>query len=155
LHEEIMMFDAAAPDTQDLGYVAHFLARRQALVTLAALPTAFVTANRLFSPETHNLDARRDLFLSRCAASLTACLHLLRGSDLTTVDQLVSAYLLQLERIARQQSKYQQMAAALASQAHRIFRIISLHRNTLRVLEQHSKQALYFANIAADASCQA
>ena len=155
LHEEILMFDAAAPDRQELGYAAHALARRQALVTLAALPTAFITANRLFSAETLSLDARRDFFLTRCAASITACWHLLRGSDLSAVDQVVSTYLLPLEGIARQRSKYQQTAAVLASQAHRIFRIIALHRDTLRVLEQHSKQALYYATVSSDANSQA
>jgi tetratricopeptide (TPR) repeat protein len=155
VHEEILMFDAAAPRRDDVAHTAHVLARRQALITLAALPTAVATASQFLSTDTRSAGAKRDIFLAQCAASLTACWHLLRGSDLSTVDQVVSAYLLPLEGIARKSSTYQRAAAVLASQAHRIFRIIALHRNTLQVLEQHSKQALYYAKISADSGSQA
>jgi tetratricopeptide (TPR) repeat protein len=150
LNEEILMFDATVPDREDPGYAAHVLARRQALVTLAALPAALVTANQLLSSETRSFDAGRDFFLSRCAASITACWHLLRGSDLATVDHMLAAILFPLEGIARQRSRHQQSAAALASQAHRISGIVALHRDKLRVRERHCKQALYYATIASD-----
>jgi tetratricopeptide (TPR) repeat protein len=150
LHEEILMFDAAAPDRDEVGYAAHAFGRRQALVTLAALPMALITANQLLSTETRSADAGRDLFLSRCAASVTACWHLLRGSDLATIDRVLSGYLLPLEGVARQHSRYQRAAAALVSQAHRISGITALHRNKLSVRERHCKQAVYYAEIAGD-----
>ncbi len=154
LHQEILMFDAAAPDHQDVAYMAHALSRRQALATLAALPTTLAA----FSPAsagTVSTPAATEPFLARCAASLTACWHLLRGSDLSTVDRVVPTYLFALEGAARQQSRYQQAAARLASQAHRILGIVALHRDPLKVRERHCKQALYCATAAADTNSQA
>jgi tetratricopeptide (TPR) repeat protein len=150
VHEEILMFDAAVPDRDEGAYAAHALGRRQALATLAALPMALVTANQLLATDAHSPDAGRDLFLSRCAASITACWHLLRGRDLPTIDQVLSGYLLPLEALARQRSKYQRAAAALASQAHRISGTTALHRHRLSVRERHCKQAVHYAGIACD-----
>jgi hypothetical protein len=152
LDEEILMFDAVAPEHQGPDHTAHSLARRQALISLASLPLTITAANLAAS---RSRGAARNFFLSRCAASITACWHLLRGSDLSAVDQMLSGYLLTLEGIAQQQSKYQQLAAGLASQAHRISGIIALHRNQLRVREQHCKRALHYATLAADPSSQA
>src|SRR6266568_2662724 len=154
LHQEILMFDAAAPEHQDVAYMTHALSRRQALVTLAALPTTLAHPAAV-SAGTPGAAAAADSFLSRCAASLTACWHLLRGSDLSTVDRVVPTYLFALEGVARQESRYQQAAAQLASQAHRILGIIALHRDPLKVRERHCKQALHFATIGSDPNSQA
>jgi tetratricopeptide (TPR) repeat protein len=153
LHREILMFDATGPDGDSI-HALHNLSRRQALVTLAALPLT-LTASASISVGTLSPPAATDLFLSRCAASLTACWHLLRGSDLPTVYQTLSSYLLALEGVAQKQSGYQQGAARLASQAHRICGIFALHRNQLRVREHHCKQALYYAAVASDVGSQA
>jgi transcriptional regulator with XRE-family HTH domain/tetratricopeptide (TPR) repeat protein len=153
LDREILMFDATEPDGQS-SQALHAFSRRQALVTLAALPLALATSSAI-SVGTLSPTAATDFFLSRCAASLTACWHLLRGSDLSTVDQSLSSYLIALEGVAQQESKHQKAAARLASQAHRICGIVALHRNQLRVREHHCKQALYYAAIASDASSQA
>jgi tetratricopeptide (TPR) repeat protein len=154
LHEEILMFDAVAPESPDSEHVAHALARRQALVTLAALPMTLVAADRTASRETRSIGATQGVFLSRCAASITACWHLLRGSDLPTVDKMLSHYLIPLEATAYQPSKYQGAAATLASQAHRISGIIALHRDQIRVREYHCKRALHYATVASDVSSQ-
>lgn len=146
------MFDAAAPEGQGSDHIAHGLARRQALVSLAALPLAFTASG---SAEIRQYETAKNLFLSRCAASITACWHLLRGSDLSMVDQMLSTYLKPLEGIAHQQLKCQRAAAGLASQAHRICGIIALHCNQLRVRERHCKRALYYATVASDPSSQA
>jgi len=155
LHEEIMMFDAAAPDRLDSDHIIHALARRQALITLAALPLAVVASDRLVSAETSSVGSAQEFFLSRCAASITACWHLLRGSDLHTVGQVISGYMLPLEAIAYDSSKYQQAAAALASQAHRISGILALHRDQLKMREYHCNRALHYATVASDVGSQA
>jgi tetratricopeptide (TPR) repeat protein len=154
LHQEILMFDASRPDSDNAYLAEYAISRRQALITLAALPATF-TPSHAFSPEADITAAARQFFLSQCAASLTACWHLLRGSDLSSIDQILSAYLLPLEGIAHQRSRDQQAAARLASQAHRISGIIALHRHRLKVREQHCKRALFFATVASDAGSQA
>jgi len=153
LHQEILMFDAAAPEGHYSFQALHALSRRQALATLAALPVTLSTSST--ASESTRSTAATEYFLSRCAASLTACWHLLRGSDLATVYQMLSTYLLALEGVAQQQSRYQQAAARLASQAHRICGIVALHHDQLRVREHHCKQALYYATAADDSSSRA
>jgi tetratricopeptide (TPR) repeat protein len=147
LHQEILMFDAAAPEDHS---AVHSPSRRQALVALAALPLTLAgwhSADRAAgAPEA---------FLRRCAASLTACWHLLRGSDLDAVEQMLSTYLLPLDALAQQNSPHRQAAARLASQAHRICGIVALHRNHLRQREQHCRQALHYARIGRDAGTEA
>jgi len=150
LHQEILMFDAVAPEGQDSFQALHALSRRQALATLAALPVTLSTPSAVSASPLSA--AATEYFLSRCAASLTACWHLLRGSDLATVERMLSTYLLALEGVAQQQTRYQQAAGRLASQAHRICGIVALHHNQLRVREHHCKQALYYATAADDAS---
>jgi tetratricopeptide (TPR) repeat protein len=154
LNQEILMSDAAVPhDQHELGAL-HALSRRQALMTLAALPAALVrpvtTARMSLSGA-----GGPELFLARCAASLASCWHLLRGSDLPGVEQLLSAYLLPLEAAARRSSPYQPAAARLATQAQRICGILALHRNQLPVREHYCKRALQYASITSDASSHA
>jgi tetratricopeptide (TPR) repeat protein len=151
LDEEILLFDTTASEIPGPDQTAYGLARRQVLVSLAALPVALTIGN---VAETRSRSAARSLFLSRCAASITACWHLLRGSDLPTVGKILETYLLPLEGIAHRQSKYRQAAAGLASQAHRISGIIALHRNQLRRREHHCKRALYYAAVASDTSSE-
>ncbi len=153
LHREMLMFDAIRPDNAEIRAL-HAFSRRQALVTLAVLPLTLASSSSI-SVGTLSPSAATDFFLSRCAASLTACWHLLGGSDLSTIYQTLSSYLLALEGIAQKQSGYQQAAGMLASQAHRICGIVALHHDQLRVREHHCKQALYYATVAANASSQA
>lgn len=153
LHQEIVMFDAVAEDNISADHLYDF-SRRQALLSLAALPVALVVGDHAIS-DTTGTTAATQLFLSRSAASITACWHLLKGADMPTVDQMLSGYLITLEGIARQRSNYQSAAARLASQAHRISGIIALHRNQLKLREAHCKKALHYATIASDTSGQA
>lgn len=141
LNEEILMTEAAVPGDDQQVMALREISRRQALVTIGALPMAMTGTSQ---------DV--DVFLARCAASLTACWHLLKGTDLAAVEQLLAGYLMPLTAAARKPSPCQQAAAGLAAQAHRICGIISLHREQLSIREQHCKQALQFAEISADAS---
>jgi tetratricopeptide (TPR) repeat protein len=154
LHQEIVMFDAVTADNMPAIDRLYEFSRRQALLSLAALPLSLFLGGPEI-PGDPGTSAATELFLSRSAASITACWHLLKGADLPTVDHVLSAFIITLEGIARQQSKYQGAAARLASQAHRISGIIALHRNQLKLREAHCKQALHYATIASDASSQA
>jgi tetratricopeptide (TPR) repeat protein len=147
LHREIMMFDALEPADSNERLV-YALSRRQALIALASLPLALATSSRA----TLTNAVATDAFLSECGASLAACWHLLRGVDLSLVDQLLSAYLVPLGSMAQRTSDHQQTAARLASQAHRICGIVALHRNELKVRERHCQQAVHYASIAGDPS---
>jgi transcriptional regulator with XRE-family HTH domain len=148
LHQEILMLDAEEPE--DLSN-AYSLSRRQALVALASLPLPAIATGQGIGATAYSVER----FLARCAASLTGCWHLLRGSDLDTVEQLLSKYILPLGVIARQSSRHRQIAARLASQAHRICGIVALHRNHVRLRERHCQQALHYARIGGDASTEA
>lgn len=154
LHQEILMFDAVTADNMAALDRLYDFSRRQALLTLAALPLSSVIGSSSIS-DAPGTAAATEIFLSQSAASITACWHLLKGADLPTVDEILSAYLITLEGIARQRSRYQGAAARLASQAHRMCGIIALHRNQLKLREAHCKQALHYATIAADTSSQA
>lgn len=153
LAEEIVMLSTSEPAMGSPDHAAYALARRQALMTLAALPLAFSTSDVL-SADGRRLMVARESFLAQCAASITACWQLLSGSDLATVDDIVSSCLLPLEAIARENSGHQRAAASLASQAHRIRCTIALHYDPLVVRERHCKQALYYAGLASDADIQ-
>ena len=154
LHQEIVMFDAVAADNAPAVDRLYDFSRRQALLSLAALPMSHILGSSTFH-DAPVVSTATELFLSRGAASITACWHLLKGANLPTVDQILSTYLMTLEGVARQHSKYQGAAARLASQAHRISGIIALHRNQLKLREAHCKQALHYATIAAHVSSQA
>jgi tetratricopeptide (TPR) repeat protein len=152
LNQEISMSDGAVPpDAPDLGAL-HDVSRRQALLTLGALPLAMTGARPSPGASQAMTD---DMFLARCAASLTACWHLLKGSDLGAVEQLLASYLVPLEAIAYQDSPRREAAAVLAAQAHRVCGIIALHRDQLRVREDHCRRALHFAEVASDADSHA
>jgi len=150
LHQEILMFDAA--DTNNPPESAFAASRRQALASLAALPLAFAFSSAATGAAA---DADRERFLAHCSASLTACWHLLRGSDIHAVDTMLSAYLVRLDGLARQASRHQRTAALLASQAHRIAGILALHRNNLSARERHFQQACHYARISEDPRAQA
>src|SRR5712691_5307056 len=145
LNQEISMSDGVIPPgVPDLGAL-HDVSRRQALLTLGALPLAMTGARPSPGASQAMTD---DMFLARCAASLTACWHLLKGSDLGAVEQLLASYLVPLEALAYQDSPRRQAAAVLTAQAHRVCGIIALHCNQLRVREHHCRRALHFAAVA-------
>jgi tetratricopeptide (TPR) repeat protein len=146
LDQEVTMSDAVIPGTGETGAM-YAPSRRQALLTLAALPAAAAGAWPAGDAD--------GPFLARCAASLTACWHLLRGSDLGAVEQMMTGYLLPLEAAASKYGRDRQAAAMLTAQAHRICGIISMHRQQLGVREQHCRRALRFAESAGDLSSHA
>ena len=137
---EIARFNAMKPHNHDSKF---HLSRRQTLITIVMLPTAI---NGLFHQEVVPTLVIEKL-LTRCAASITACWHLLGGSDLSLIEQVLSTYLLTLTSLAQQPSLYQKTAAKLATQAYRLYGIVALHRNNLQAREYYCQKALYFSNI--------
>lgn len=124
------------------------LSRRDALVMIAGLPLALLVKKPLEPMAT----AFAEDFLAQCAASMTACWHLMRGNQLSVVDEVLQAYLPILETLAQQPSKYQSAAANLAAQGYRINGILALHRNNLREREVYCQQAVRYGELAGDAS---
>ena len=81
--------------------------RRQALITIAALPTALL----VWRPPEQVMYPAPEEFLPQCAASIPACWHLLKRDGLTAVEQLIPKYAPALTHLALYPSKYQQAAA--------------------------------------------
>ena len=129
------------PRTDDEGYT---LSRRQLLITLATLPTALLLTmlqGRLSSGQIEQL-------LTRCATSLVACWHLMRGSEYAVVEVLLPTYLPLLASLAQESSKYQSTVASLATQGYRLKGILALHRNDTKARDAYFQQAVYYAEIA-------
>jgi transcriptional regulator with XRE-family HTH domain/tetratricopeptide (TPR) repeat protein len=125
--------------------IAYALSRRQFLITLASLPTARILAML----QDRYATAQIEQFLSQCAASLTACWHLMRGSDYALVEEHLSTYLTLLASLARNtSSKYQKLAASLATQGYRLKGILALHRNSARERDASFQEAVQYAEIA-------
>jgi hypothetical protein len=151
IHQEVLMFDSA--DVGDAAGPTFAASRRQALMSLAALPLAFA-----FTPAASNATAEgeRERFVARCAASITACWHLLRSNDIQAVDTVVSGYLVRLDGVARQPSRHRRAAAVLASQAHYIAGIVAMHRDrNLATRHRHNQQAVYYARLSGDPRTEA
>lgn len=131
------------PKTPDEGYTP---SRRQALITLATLPTALLLTilKGRFSA------GRVEHLLTRCAASLVACWHLMRGCEYAIVEDILPSYLPLLTNLAQESSKYQRVAASLATQGYRLKGILALHRNDSKVQYTSFQQAISFAEIAQD-----
>lgn len=142
------MFDALRPVDHDDRYG---LSRRQALITLVALPVALASS---LQPGAASA-ALTTRFLADCAASITAAWHLLKQRDLLIIEQNLSTYLLALTTCARQPSRHQVEAARLASQAYRILGIVALHRQEFGTREFSFQQAVVYADIASDPAMQA
>jgi tetratricopeptide (TPR) repeat protein len=143
IDQEIHMFDALRPQYPIEDYT---LSRRQALIAIAALPIALLIA----------VHQRRDSalvigeFLSRCAASLAACRHLLNGRELGAVEQVLPRYVPTLKTLAQQPSPHQQAAARLVVQANYLQSVLALHRNNLVAMEMYSREAVTYSRLTGD-----
>lgn len=125
------------------------ISRRQALATIVALPTTLLAISGL----TSNLVAEE--FLPQCAASITACWHLMRGKGFAAVGEILPQFVPLLRTFALQPSKYQQMAARLATQTSIIQGILAQHRLDFTTREAHCNDAVRYAHISQDSKLQA
>ena len=118
--------------------------RRQLLIALATLPSTL-----LFSCLQHpHSSSQEERFLARCSASLTACWHLMRGSDYAIVEEFLPTYLPFLTKYAQEPSKHQQTAARLATQGYRLKGILALHHNDVKMRDDCFQQAVFYAEMA-------
>ena len=137
------MFDAMKPQCISEEYT---ISRRQALVAIAALPTALLAAFHQREPPAIVMAE----FLSRCTASIVACWHLMRGSQFIAVGELLPKYLPQLVILAQQPSPYQRLAAGLTIQGYLLKGLLAFHRLNFSERETYSKEALRYTHVAAD-----
>lgn len=142
--QEIRMLDEMKPQDNDEAYI---LSRRQAIIAIAAFPLALLSSIQS-SASTFIVEE----LLSRCAASITACWHLLKGSELSIVERTVSSYLPALVQLAQQPSRYQKVAARLVTQGYRLKGIVALHQNNIKARERCCQRALHYSEIAEDSS---
>jgi tetratricopeptide (TPR) repeat protein len=145
LNKEIMMFDDMKPQTISEEYT---LSRRQAIIAIAALPVALLTAVE----RGHWSLLVKDEFLSRCAASITACWHLMAGREFTEVERALSNYLPLLATWAKQPSLQQKVSADLAAQGDLLMSLVALHTlpspKNLQVRVAYCKQAVGYAEVS-------
>lgn len=146
--QEIKMIDETLDQYQAAEEQA--ISRRQALVTIAALPLA------LLSWSSGALDdAAKQEFLAQCSASTTACWHLLRGNGLAAVSDIIPQFTPPLRTMALYPSKYQRTAARLAAQASILQAILAMHRLNFAAREAHCKEAVRYGTISGENNLQA
>jgi hypothetical protein len=126
------------------------MSRRQALIMIAALPTTLLTWNKELSPDT-----LAEKFLPQCAASITACWHLLKGRGLLAVSEILPKYVPLLTTLALHPSKHQQAAARLATQTSILQAIIAMHRLHFTARETHCKDAIRYSRLSGENTLQA
>lgn len=120
------------------------LVRRQLLITLATLPTALL----LMMLQGRRSAGHVEQLLTRCAASISACWHLMRGNEYAVVEEVLPTYLPLVTSLAQETSKMQCIAASLATQGYRLKGILALHRNEANARDTYFRQAVYYAEIA-------
>ncbi len=138
---EISMFDEAKPAYSDELYT---LSRRQALIGIATLPTVLLALSRQGQRLVY------EEFLPPCAASITACWHLLRGREFFLAEKVLSRILPFLADIAHDSSAYRKAATSLATQACRLMGIIALHHNDTAAQWAYFKRAVDYSEMADD-----
>lgn len=142
LDRELHMFDVVKTMFDADTY---FLSRRNALLVIAALPKGLLSLvqqqKTAFIEET---------FLPACAASITACWHLLGGREFASVEQSLSRYMPFLATWARQSSSssFQKTSAYLAAQCYMLLGLIALHRLHFQQRIIYCKEAVKYARIS-------
>ena len=124
------------------------ISRRQALIAIAALPTTLLAYGVTSDSVTED-------FLRQCAASITACWHLMNGKGLAAVNEVLPRLAPQLGALALRPSKHQHEAAQLATQASIIQAILSMHQLNVKARETHCKDAIRYAHISGNKQLQA
>ena len=142
------MLDDMMP--QDTTRKEHLISRRQALIMIAALPS---TTSSWTSIKTHMPVAEE--FLPQCAASVTACWHLLQEKGLEAVEEILPTYVPILMTLALHSSNYQIAAARLATQANILRAIVAKHRLKDSEREKYAHEAVRCSRFSQDKKLQA
>ena len=147
LDQEIKMLDDMLP--QDDTRKEHLIARRQALIMIAALPSSASnwTATKVKGPVAEE-------FLPQCSASITACWHLLQEKGLEAVEEILPLYVPVLMMLALHPSPYQIAAARLATQANILRSIVAKHRLKDNEREKYSHEAVRCSRFSHDKKLQ-
>ena len=122
--------------------------RRQALTFLVRLPAALFGLTKM-RPLTHFF---AEEVLPLYAASIPACWRLYFAGELTEIKHVLPEYLSQLSALAQQSSKYQKLAASLASQAYQLDWLIALQRQDFGNALSSIKRAFQYGDIADDSN---
>jgi DNA-binding SARP family transcriptional activator len=141
LNQELAMSDLVHSLFEDFS-----LTRRKALLALASLSAGLIGAVR-DQPTSLKL---LEQFLPQCAASITACTHLMRGSDFWAAEKALKQYMPVLEYVAQKPSLYQQAAARLAAQGRMMLAILAWHRFDVPGRIQHYSKALDYSRLTED-----
>jgi len=94
-------------------------------------------------------------FLPQCAAGIKACWYFLRGKGLVIAEEMLSAYIPSLTKLAFSPSTHQETAAGLATQAKILQAILSMHKLNFVAREMHCHEAVQCSCLSADGGLQA
>ena len=119
------------------------LARRHALMVLAALPVGMLTS--FGSGQSASLPAEE--LLPSCATSITSCWHLMAGRDFAAVERALSQYFPLLVTWTQKSSAYQRDAAYLAAQGYLLLGLVSLHQLSV---PKNFQQRFFYCQKAAE-----
>jgi DNA-binding SARP family transcriptional activator len=120
------------------------LSRRDALVMIAGLPLSLL----IKTPTDRTSSLFIEDFLTQCTASMTACWHLMRGSQLSIVEEVLPAYLPTLIHLTQHLSPYQKKAASLAAQGCLLRGLLALHRMDFAARATYCLQAIQYGQVA-------
>jgi transcriptional regulator with XRE-family HTH domain/tetratricopeptide (TPR) repeat protein len=87
--------------------------------------------------------------------SIPACWRLFFEGELSEVERVLGSYLANLTMLVQRDSKHQQVAASLASQAHQLNALLVLQREDFGSSLAQAKQALQYGQLAGDPNLQA
>ncbi len=137
----INMFDELKYQTSEEMYT---LSRRQALASIAMLPVSLLHSFQPVQPS----PLIPEYLLPQCTASITACWHLMKSSQLAPIEQVLSSYLPTVEGFARHSSRYQKAAASLACQGYIL--AAEIDKGNLSAMERYCDLAVTYGRIAKD-----
>ena len=143
IHQEIGRYDLMK--LSDDGNESR-LSRRDALVMVAGLPLSLLVK----IPSEHTTAIFAEEFLPQCAASITACWHLMRGNDFIIVENMLIATIPHLLTLARQPSIYQKSAAKLTSQGYILAGLVAVLQLKHSMAESYCKLSIQYSRIAED-----
>lgn len=128
------------------------LGRRDALRRLALLP---VQALGLSTLGTILAWAPEDI-LTHCAAGITACEHLSKGTreDITLASWVISAYVPVLKTIVKDSSSHRKEAAKLVAQCQLLKATLSVHKEGPKLAASYAQQAFTYSEESGDIPLQ-
>ena len=137
-------------DGRDEEMVGKELSRRRMITTLLGTPLSIfgltqAGAAKLLHPEE---------IISLCEASIPLSWRLYFEGGLDEVKQTLPGYLTQLAKLAREPSRYQKRAAALASQGHQLASLLASQYQNFGTAASNAAQALTFADQVDDPHLQ-